>query len=173
MFRVLFKLLMKMFFTVKKWPRSDFTKDGHPSFYFLMQSFSPCLFKSTSIKQSSVDTLKMKGYFSRELRKLFQKNCRLNTVLMNEKFVGYVREEGFRPQASQAESSSVRSNRRWSFWDDEFRKWVHECRWGQEGFFLFLFLLFRNWRRSLLDDRRNFWATHQRNWFEWIICNTL
>ena len=115
MFRVLFKLLMKMFFTVKKWPRSDFTKDGHPSFYFLMQSFSTCLFKSTSIKQSSVDTLKMKGYFSRELRKLFQKNCRLNTVLMNEKFVGYVREEGFRPQASQAESSSVRSNRRWSF----------------------------------------------------------
>lgn len=125
MFIFLFKLLMKMFFTVKKkWPQSDFTKDSLPSFYFLMHSFSTCLFKSTSIKQSSDDTLKRKGYFARELRKSFQKNCRLNTVLMNEKFVGYVREKGIRGQASQAEPSSTRSSSRRSFWDNELRKWL-------------------------------------------------
>lgn len=115
MFIFLFKLLMKMFFTVKKWPQSDFTKDSLPSFYFLMHSFSTCIFRSMSIKQSSVDTLKRKGYFARELRKSFQKNCRLNTVLMNEKFVGYVRAKGVRGQASQAKPSSTKCNRRWSF----------------------------------------------------------
>ena len=57
-----------------------------------------------------------RGYFAGELRKSFQKDYRLNTGWMNEKqFAGYLREKGVSDQASQAEDSSTRNNRRWSF----------------------------------------------------------
>lgn len=76
MFIFLFKLLMKMFFTVKKWPQSDFTDKILPSFYF--DAFIFHLFiQSMSIKQSSVDTLKRKGTLLENEGSLFQKKLQI------------------------------------------------------------------------------------------------
>lgn len=111
----LLKFLIKLFFTAKKKGRGGSKvlisqkMSFLSSFIFSPSDYSIDLFQFRSINQNSMDAQKKKKgvRFAGELRKAFQKKCRLTTVLMNEELTRYLREKRVRGQGSQTEHLST------------------------------------------------------------------
>lgn len=167
MFIFLLKLLIKLHFTIKKWPQLWFHKRW-ASFlvlFFSSTCYSTYLFKSTSIDQSSIDTQKRKGVFCWRIKEVFSEELQAENRVNEWEAVRCLSEgEGSQWSGIPGRGFLYKEQQKMVF----LRPWevqgvVAGCWRGQEGF-----LLFRSGRRSLLDDSK-FWATYQRVWVEWVI----